>query len=177
MNLLTDEQLMEFFQMNKDGRGAVAFDLLYNRYAKRIVNFFYYSLRNDNAKAQDFLHDLYLKIIENKDKFDKNQSFQAWIYRMASNMCKNEFRSNAINKKYQEHVLHSAELIDGGQKFKDDLQAYINSLENEQRSLIILRFKFNLSIKKISNIFECPEGTVKSRLFYATKELSKIYNK
>jgi RNA polymerase sigma-70 factor (ECF subfamily) len=177
MNSLTDEQLMEYYQMNKDGRGAIAFDHLYNRYAKRMVNFFYYSLKCDYAKAQDFLHNLYLKIIENKHKFDKSQSFQAWIFRIATNMCKNEFRSNSINKKYHEYVKYTAELIDTGQTFINDLQAHINSLEQEQRALIILRFKFNLTVKEISNIFECAEGTIKSRLFYATKELSKIYNK
>ena len=177
MNSLSDEQLMEFFQTNKDGRGAIAFDHLYKRYAKRMVNFFYYSFRNDFEKAQDFLHDLFLKIIENKNKFDKNQQFQAWIYRMASNMCKNEYRSNTINQKYQSHILYTANLIDVENFFNNEMRVYINSLEQEQRSLIILRFKLNLTVKEIANIFECAEGTIKSRLFYATKELSKIYNK
>ncbi|MEA3451458.1 MAG: sigma factor-like helix-turn-helix DNA-binding protein, partial [Bacteroidota bacterium] len=45
----------------------------------------------------------------------------------------------------------------------------------EKRSLIVLRFKLNLSIKEIANIYECPEGTIKSRLFKATKELSRLY--
>lgn len=177
MKSLTDEQLMEMYQNNTDGRGAIAFDHLYSRYARRMVNFFYYSLRNDHDKAQDFLHDLYLKIIENKHSFNKNQSFQAWVYRIATNMCKNEYRSASINKKYQEHVLYTANEIESDRKHIDELQGYINSLENDQRSLIVLRFKFNLSIKEISQIFECAEGTVKSRLFYATKELSKIYKK
>jgi RNA polymerase sigma-70 factor, ECF subfamily len=175
MDSLTDEQLMEVFMINKDGQGAFAFDHLYKRYAKRMVNYFYYSLWNDNEKAQDFLHDLFLKIIENKDKFDKNQSFQSWIYRVASNMCKNEFRSNEIAKKYQSHILHTTDLVDGEQKLNSNLQEYINSLEPEQRSVIILRFKFDLAIKEIATILECPEGTIKSRLFYATKELSTMY--
>jgi len=176
MNSLTDEQLMDIFRINKDGMGAIALNHLYNRYAKQLVNFFYYSLWKDYAKAQDFLHDLFLKIIGSKDKFDKNYSFQAWIYRIASNMCKNEFRSNEIDKKYQAHIIHTADIIDKEQHLNNDLQCCINSLEPEQRSLIILRFKFNLTIKEIANIFECPEGTIKSRLFYATKELTSKYN-
>lgn len=175
MDSLTDEQLMELFQMNKDGRGAEAFDHLYNRYAKRMVNYFYYSLWKDKEKAQDFLHDLFLKIMESKDKFDKNQSFQAWIFRIASNMCKNEFRTNEIDKKYQLHVINTYDIVGKEQSLNNELQVYINSLEPEQRSLIILRFKFNLSIKEIAAIFDCPEGTIKSRLFYATKELSIKY--
>ncbi len=176
MNSLTDEQLMEFFQSNKDGQGDIAFDHLYNRYAKRMVNFFYYALNNDYYKAQDFLHDLFLKVIENKAKFDNNQKFQPWIYRIASNMCKNEFRKNIINQKYRSHLMHNGELIESDEKINDELKITINALEPEQRNLIILRFKFNLTVKEIANIFECAEGTIKSRLFYAIKDLSKIYN-
>jgi len=32
-----------------------------------------------------------------------------------------------------------------------------------------------LTVKEIAEIYECPEGTIKSRLFYATQELSKLY--
>jgi len=171
----TDEQLMELFRINKDGQGDPAFDHLYNRYAKRMLNFFYYSLQNDYKKAQDFLHDLFLKIIENKARFDRSKQFQSWIYRMAYNMCKNEYRSLSIKKKYQDHVLYTEEISDTGQKIDRDLQLCIHSLEQEQRALIILRFKMNLSVKDIAGIMDCPEGTVKSRLFYATRELSRMY--
>jgi len=177
MNSFSDEQLMEVFRINKDGQGRIAFDRLYERYARRMVNFFYYSLRKDYEKAQDFLHDLFLKIIENKDKFNNNHSFQAWVYRIASNMCKNEFRSNDQYEKYQTHVLYMNDSVENENNLTDGLQESINMLKPEQRSLIILRFKFNLTIKEIADIFECPEGTVKSRLFYATKELSSRYKK
>lgn len=175
MESLTDEQLMEIFRLDTDGQGSIAFDHLYNRYAKRMVNYFYYSLRKDQDNAQDFLHDLFIKIIQNKDKFDNNNSFQAWIYRIASNMCKNEFRSNEINEKYQDHVLNTTRIIDNEQKENNELQRFINLLKPEQRSLIIMRFKFNLSIREIADIYKCPEGTIKSRLFFATKELSTKY--
>jgi RNA polymerase sigma-70 factor (ECF subfamily) len=175
MESLTDEQLMELFRLDKDGQSAIAFDHLYNRYAKRMVNYFYYSLWKDYDKAQDFLHDLFLKIIQSKDNFDKNNSFQAWIYRIASNLCKNEFRSSEISEKYQTHVLNTTSIAVNEQKRNNELQRYINALKPEQRSLIILRFKFNLSIREIADIYECPEGTIKSRLFSATKDLSTKY--
>jgi len=35
-----------------------------------------------------------------------------------------------------------------------------------------LRYQEELSIKEISEVMECPEGTVKSRLYYALRKLS-----
>lgn len=174
MNSLTDEQLMDIFRKSNGDTGSNALDHLYNRYSKRLVNFFYYSFWKDHEKAQDFLHDLFLKIIENKAKFDENHSFQAWIFRIASNMCKNEYRSLEIDRKYQTYITNSTDGVENEQ-LNNDLQFYINTLEPEQRSLIILRFKFNMTIKEMAVVFECPEGTIKSRLFYATKELSSKY--
>ena len=173
----TDEQLMEIYQNNKDGDGAVALNHLYHRYAKPMLNFFYFTLHNDHNKAQDFVQDLFVKIIENHQRFDTSQPFKAWVYRIASNMCKNEFRNNKVIQKYKDHVASSGEFIDGNNESEETLRISINKLSQEHRSLIVLKFKLKMTAKEIAEIYECPEGTVKSRLFYAIKELSKIYKK
>jgi len=175
MQSLTDEQLMEIYQSNKDGQRSGAFDCLYNRHAKSMFNFFYFTLNNDYAKAQDFVQDLFVKLIEQNQKFDIKQSFKPWIYRIASNMCKNEYRNNVVIQKYSNHILVTTDPVTFDDETQDILRGCINKLTQEHRSLIILRFKMNLSIKEIAGIYKCPEGTIKSRLFYATKELSKLY--
>jgi RNA polymerase sigma-70 factor (ECF subfamily) len=175
MQSFTDEQLIDIYQSNKDGQGEAALDHLYKRYAKRMLNFFYFTLHNDYPKAQDFLQDLFIKIIENHQRFDKNQRFQAWIYRIASNMCKNEFRSNKVIQKFKNYITITSEHVILNDESEKLLRKCINALSQEHRSLIVLRFKLKLSVKEIADIYECPEGTVKSRLFYATKELSKLY--
>jgi RNA polymerase sigma-70 factor (ECF subfamily) len=90
-------------------------------------------------------------------------------------MCKNEFRNNKVIQKYNNHALAESEQTASLDDPENNLRRCISALNNEQRSLIVLRFKLKLSIKEIAGIYDCPEGTVKSRLFYATKELSKSY--
>jgi RNA polymerase sigma-70 factor (ECF subfamily) len=175
MQSLTDEQLMEIYQGNKDGQGTMALDYLYNRYSIPMFCFFYFSLHNDSDKAQDFMHDLFVRIIEKKHTFNNNQSFKAWIYRIASNICKNDFRSAKVIQKYISHILSTSEPIISNNETERILSECISKLRQEQRSIIVLRFKLKLTIKEIAEIYECPEGTIKSRLFYAIKELSKTY--
>jgi len=56
------------------------------------------------------------------------------------------------------------------QKFR---QGNAGAFDDEnQCSTFILRFQENLSIKEISQILDCSEGTTKSRLFYVTQKLS-----
>ena len=173
MQTYTDEQLVEIYQRNKDGRGQLAFYHLYQRYANCIYNYFYFSLNNDANKAQDMVQDVFLRIIEKQQSIDKNKSFKAWVYTMASNMCKNEFRSQQVMEKYTRHIQDSEISVQSATNdSKELLRNSISELRQEHRSLIVLRFKMKLSIKEIADIYECPEGTIKSRLFYATKELT-----
>lgn len=175
MESFTDEQLIAMYQNNKDGTGHVAFSILYERYAKQMLNFFYFAFHYDNEKAQDFVHDLFIRIIEKNHTFNNSRLFKPWIYRIASNMCKNEYRSEKVVQKYNNYVLVTSESIEDQDENEKNLRLCINKLNQDQRSLIVMRFKMKLKIKEIAEIYECAEGTIKSRLFYATRELSKFY--
>jgi len=52
----------------------------------------------------------------------------------------------------------------------------INNLSQEQRSLIVLRLKMKLTVEgNLLEIYELSGRDIKSRLFYAIQELSKLY--
>lgn len=173
----SDEELVREFQQARTGRRQKAFDHLYLRYAQPLTEYFFFALNRDYEEARDFVQDLFLKLLESPEKFNPDRRFKPWIYRVASNMCKNEFRRKEVITKYREHASYispvSYETNAGDLRLRDG----INRMTHEKRSLIILRFKLNFSIKEIADIYACPEGTVKSRLFYAVKELSKNYKK
>lgn len=156
---------------------------MYDRYSKKMLFFFYQRLYQDNEKAQDFLQDLFLKIIEKSDSFDEGKKFSVWVYTIASNLCKNEYRKNAVRgtkiDNFEEKIPSLASL-DLRSETKHDLNLFSRSLSDELSKMdekhslsFILRHQQHLSIQEISKVMACPEGTVKSRLFYAIKTLSK----
>jgi len=175
-NKLTDEELMSL--LTKGGQSA--FDELYKRYSKLLLNFFYKMLNNDREKAEDLLHDLFLKIIEKPDSFDGNKKFNTWFYTLASNMIKNEYRSRQIRSEHEKQTLaDSNELFELNSEsfdknlFNKRLESELDKMDVEMKTLFNLRFIEEMSVKQIADIMNCPEGTVKSRLFYMTKQLSK----
>src|SRR5664279_331178 len=157
MHSLSDEQLLEIYKTNEEGQGQVALVCLYDRYSKQLLNFFYFTLHNDYNKAQDFVHDLFLKVIEKHHTFDNSQIFKAWIFRVASNMCNNEFRSNKVVQKYKNHVISTTEPSFINAETEKVLSICIGKLSREQRSIIVMRFKLKLSIKEMAGIYECAE--------------------
>ncbi len=88
LSRLPDEELM---QKIKQGSEA-ALTELYQRYSTFLLRYFTRLLWNNRAMAEDFLHDLFLKIIHNPQYFDANRKFSTWVYSVAHNMCKNEYR-------------------------------------------------------------------------------------
>jgi RNA polymerase sigma-70 factor, ECF subfamily len=175
MQAYSDEELIEVYRTTNGNQRWKAFDCLYLRHTDSLINYFFFALGRDNEKARDFAHDLFIKILESPEKFDSSQLFKPWIFRIASNMCKNEYRKLEVVSKYKAHVQKSALLYEELNDKELRLSECIKSLPQEQRSLIVLRFKIKLTIKEMAEIYQCPEGTIKSRLFYATKELSKQY--
>ena len=175
--IYSDEELMLFI-----GNGDIAhLKELYDRYAKKLLYYFYRMLGGDEGKAQDFLHDVFLKIIEKPDQFDVKMKFSTWIFTIASNLCKNEYRRLKVrettrNEPDMDH--HEQEVIsDQVQKinnndFEKAIQNELKKMDPQRSSTFILRYQENLSIKEIGDILNCSPGTVKSRIFYITKKLA-----
>jgi RNA polymerase sigma-70 factor (ECF subfamily) len=58
------------------------------------------------------------------------------------------------------------------EEFMRALWKELRHLEQAKRSAFLLRFQEGFSLKEIAEIMRCSEGTVKSRLFYAVKQLA-----
>jgi RNA polymerase sigma-70 factor (ECF subfamily) len=171
----SDEELMSMLTKSEQS----AFDELYVRYSKPLLNFFFRMLNRDREKAEDMLHDLFLKIIEKPESFDNTKKFSTWFYTLASNMIKNEYRklqvrndfaNLAITENYNPIELNG-ESIDKD-IFTSRLATELNKIDVDTKTMFNLRYLEEMPIKEIAAIFDCPEGTVKSRLFYLTKNLS-----
>lgn len=175
---LSDEELMS--QMSKGNRHA--FDELYKRYALPLTAYFARMLWKDREKAEDFVHDLFAKIIHKPDYFDTSRSFKTWIYSVANNMCKNEYKKQEVRKGTVNGLDNHYSLGDQSANVMGEVQdaqfkvAFDRSLEEldmKHREAFLLRHVDGLSIKEISEVVSANEGTVKSRIFYAIKYLAE----
>lgn len=160
-----------------------AFAEIYSRYGKKMLLFFYQRLYKDKEKAEDFLQDLFLKIIENPKALNTDRKFSTWIYAVAYNQCKNEYRKNAsarINKdnyakdsSWHDFVNPSVERDFDFYSFSECLEHELLQMDDKHGLTFVLRHQEGLAIKEIGVLMQCSEGTVKSRLFYAIKKLAK----
>ena len=158
-----------------------AFDELYARYADALLRYFTRLLWKDREKAEDFVHDLFAKIIQKPELFDASRTFKTWVYSVANNMCKNEYKKQEVRKNTTNGIDHVNVIAQHDvlketheSIFQNTYNESIQQLDSKHREVFSLRHEDGLSIKEIAEILDLNEGTVKSRLFYATKQLADL---
>ena len=161
---------------------SIAFNYLYQRYSKRLLYYFYRMLGNSNEKAQDFLQEVFIKVIDKASTFDQSRKFSTWVFCIAHNMCKNEYRNLELRKEADIDILGDT-LLDVGpdydiqnidlEDFTKDLYCELENFDEIHKTVFLLHYREGFSLKDIGQIIEISEGTVKSRLFYTRKRLAE----
>ena len=174
-NNLSDERLMELV-VRGDER---AFSALYDRYRRKLLTYFHRMLWQDRERAQDFMQDLFAKIAQRPESYDPSRPFSTWMYSVANNMCKNEYRREEVRrtaapllKAELDHVkaVHG-DGVDHA-NFRVRLDNELDKLDPDHKATFVMRYHEDMAIKEIAVAFGCSEGTVKSRLFYTLKKLA-----
>lgn len=162
----SDEQLMTRAATGSD----TAFEELYRRYARRLKVFFFLQLGGDEELAADATHDVFLRAYEARNRYEEGRQFDTWLFTIAYNICKNQYRSNA----YEAQLLASLDAEPtSDQQIEVDLDAtmldealaqVLSELPTPLHQLFSLHYQEDLTIPQIAEIIGIPEGTVKSRL-------------
>lgn len=183
-----EEELVERLKR----RDEAAFTELIRLYEKRIFQLVLRMLQ-DRGEAEDVAQDVFLTVFKSIDSFRGDSKLSTWLYRVATNHCKNRIKyleRRARGKKTEldevaEHDrVESASMSASAQLARPDQQAEANQMEaimrraiaqldEDQRELVILRDVENMSYEEIQEITGLPEGTVKSRLHRARLQLAK----
>lgn len=166
----SDEELMRQFSLS---RSDEYFSELYQRYFVSLAKYLSWLCGNKD-QGQDIAQSIMLKIYQNPLLFDSSRNFKVWLFSISKNQWKNEIRDEAVRKKHLESLRiveeNEPEQIDHKEKLSL-LEAALSKLSESHREVFILKYSNNLSIKEISKVCALSEGTVKSRLFYALKNL------
>jgi RNA polymerase sigma factor (sigma-70 family) len=171
----TDEQLVALFIETQKN---LYFEQLYDRYSDKVYRKCL-SFVKDDAKAEDFTHDIFLKLVLNLSSYKETAKFSTWLYSITYNYCIDQTR---VAKKYSE-----VGLDDNFDVPDDDDDSEIAELEAQQlnkamkqilpeeKSILMMKYQDDLSIKEISDSLDISESAVKMRLLRAKEKLRKVY--
>ena len=157
------------------------FSMLYERYINKIYSKCI-SLLKDEVLAQDATQEIFLKIFTNLAKFNKKSKFSTWVYSITYNYC-----IDFLRKRKKEKRLFSDEEQEGKDIIEEisdktllemelvRLKVVLEKLPLEDKSVLIMKYKEELSIKEISEIFNKSESAIKMKIKRAKYKCQKLY--
>lgn len=164
-----------------------AFNELYKLTSERA---YYVALEfvKKDEDAQDILQESYVKALSKIGELDKPESFQSWLNQIVAN------KSKDFLKKKKPMLFEAEEnevfevLPDENLNFRPEssldqnelqrtVMEVLDELNEEKRACVLMMYFEELSVSEIAQTLEIPEGTVKTRLFAARKDLKEKFAK
>ena len=180
-----DEQDAQDMTRLAQGHDA-ALNALMERHAEKLFHYLVRSLQ-DEADATDLAQETFVRIYQNRAKFDPQQKFSTWLYAIASNLVRDRYRWRSRHR----HVSLDAENGQTDSSLKDTLTATelrpdqaaqaeersdtvrkaVAALPEELKQPLILAVYQDLPQAEIAAILNCSVKAVETRIYRARQQL------
>lgn len=156
-----------------------AFETIYAEYYERLFRFVYRVTRRLDS-VEEVIQETLLVVWEKSDSYDFSCKFSTWLFGIAyrkalKSLAKSARHDDALDLADFEDQLADAAPTPAYQVEREDwLNAALAILPPDQRAVIELTFHQGLHYKEIAVILDCPENTVKTRMFHARKKLQNF---
>lgn len=187
---LSDEQLFARYQRGDED----AFRVIVQRYEPSIKGFLHKRLK-DEERVQDLTQDTFLRVHRARERYDASRKFSTWIYTIASNLLKNEYRNRSRRRETnfsdlrkdggpQPAAARPIEFESAGpdperttyrSELREAIHSAIEKMDEHHRIPFVMREVEDRTYEEISAAIGVPVGTVKSRLFRARNAFQQLF--
>ena len=155
---------------------GVLFDRYYGKVYRTAV-----AITHDSHVAEDITQDCFLKLHHYANRIDTTLPLAPWLYRVTVNLSytwvsrqkKRRVSLESVVDRLMSPLWHSPDRMAEYIEVQEQVRQAIKELNFQQRVVIVLHYLNGLTLEDISEILDCPVGTVKSRLYYARENLRR----
>ena len=152
-----------------------------------LLGFIFRYVQNE-ATARDLVQETFVRVYLHRERFRADSTFSAWIFTIAANLCRNQYRwfgrhpTVSLDELTADKATRHEKLVCPrcapdllAQKNEriEALQVAISELSHELRTTLLLFEYEGLSYREIASIVGCSEKGVESRLVRARVSLRR----
>ena len=171
----SDEMLLECISEG----GRTAMHVLYSRHNVRVYRFVLRMVR-DTTLAEDLVSQVFLDVWRTASQFEGRSQVSTWLLSIARFKSLTSLRQRKFEDIDQEDVREIADDSDTPEASLDRLttsqilRACVAKLSPAHREIINLVYYHEKSVEEVGQIIGIPQSTVKTRMFYARKQLADL---
>lgn len=171
----TDEMLLE--RISEGDRTAM--HTLYARHNVRVYRFVLRMLR-DTTTAEDLVSQVFLDVWRTAGQFEGRSQVSTWLLSIARFKALSALRQRRHEDIDQDAVMGIADEADTPEttldrnKISAILRACVAKLSPAHREIVNLVYYHEKSVEEVAALIGIPASTVKTRMFYARKQLTEL---
>ncbi len=158
-----------------------AFGALYDRYVDAVYRFVYYRV-NDRALAEDFTSETFLRALRRIATINyQGRDIGAWFITIARNIVFDHAKSARYRLELTTGDIIEGGDVDAGPEYlvlanltNARLMEAVNTLGDEQKECIVLRFLNGLSVAETATVMGKNDGAIKALQHRAVKRLATV---
>jgi RNA polymerase sigma-70 factor (ECF subfamily) len=172
------DNLKKLIRLSQAGDNQ-AFSEIVKLYQKRILSIAC-QITGNQEYAKDVVQDVFIRLYRFLPQYKNEKKFFTWLYRITVNVCYDHLKKE---KRYKTVPIELESMLIQKEKMNTDIlnneifekiYKLTDYLSTPQKTSFILREIEGLPCKEIAKIMKCPQGTIRSYLFYARKTLKKL---
>jgi RNA polymerase sigma-70 factor (ECF subfamily) len=151
--------------------------LLHRHDVTRIVH----RMLGPSADVEDVVQEVFLNVYRSLPSFRGDSKFSTWLYRLSTNVTRMHLRRGRSRPRFADVEVPEAprdsappdgplEQVERAERVRA-LYRLLDKLSDKKREVLVLHDLEGVSAKEIAGIADIPVLTVRTRLFYARKEL------
>lgn len=155
---------------------------LYTRHSVRVYRFVLRLTRNETL-AEDLVNEVFLDVWRQADRFEARSQVSTWILAIARNKAMSAMRRRPEDELNEDALAlvadpsdDPAEILEKSER-SDLLRRCLDQLSPAHREIVDLVYYHEKSVEEAAVITGIPAATVKTRMFYARKQLAAMMQK
>ena len=150
-----------------------------------LLQAFAYNLTKNQEDAKDLYQETAFRALTNRDKFNPGTNFKAWSFTIMKNIFINNYRKNVKTRTIIDSTENLYYINSGAASISnsaesnimmDELSTMVENLDESLRVPFEMHY-LGHKYQEIADTLHLPLGTVKSRIFFARKELKDMIEK
>jgi RNA polymerase sigma-70 factor, ECF subfamily len=176
LETVSDEQLAA--QAAREGSDGLAFSALVERFRSRVWRICFRLMGNE-ADAHDAAQEVFVRLFLNRGKFEGRSKYSTWVHGIAVRTCLTLRRGRGRRQKHENPsstaAEHSPSPSAAPEGLSLDLLKMLETLEEEDRALVILKYAEEYSYEELSEIFGLSVSACKMRISRARERIQRQF--
>lgn len=184
VNLIQQKDICLTILLNNKAMSQLEFEVKFGQMTA-LLHSFAYNLTKNTEDAKDLYQETAYRAMTNMDKFRAGTNFKAWLFTIMKNIFINNYRKRTksntiIDSTDNLYFLNSGDVSISNHAetnmLMDELTSMIEHLDGSIRVPFMMHYQ-GYKYQEIADYLDLPLGTVKSRIFFARKELKETIQK